>query len=378
MKIYYIANAKIPSEKAHGIQLAKMCEAFIEQGIDLELVAPFRKSPPQSLQKFYGLSCHIPLKKLPVLDIYSWGRLGFVIASFSFMLSSYLYLWKKAKKESGIIYTTDLDQFSFSLIPLAGMLYFAEIHDAKPRRISFSFFFKHIQGIAVINELIKKEIIRVYGVPEEKIVIRPNGIDLRQFEGSIEREAARERLGLLKDVKIAMYLGKFYPWKGLEVLPSVAEKERKTLFYLVGGTSEEFIKVIGKSILPQNLIFVGGRPYKEMPFWLAAADVFLALGTRNNEYSYAYTSPMKLFEYMASRRPIVASRTPANRQIVSEDEAIFYEPDDFFDLAEKIHYVLENSDKLYSKVDSAYLKVQSFSWDKRAESILKFITKQTF
>lgn len=378
MKIYYVANAKIPSEKAHGIQLAKMCEAFVEQGVDLELVAPFRKSPPQSLREFYGLSCHVPVKKLPVLDIYSWGRWGFVIASFSFMLSSYFYLWKKTRKEQGIIYTTDLDQFSFSLIPLAGVSYFAEIHDAKPRRISFSFFFKHAKGIAVVNELIKKEIIRVYGVPEDKILVHPNGIDLRQFGGSIEREAAREKLGLLKDVKIAMYLGKFYPWKGLEVLPSAAEEEQDALFYLVGGTREEFIKVTGKSILPPNLIFVGGRPYKEMPFWLAAADVFLALGTRNNKYSYAHTSPMKLFEYMASKRPIVASRTSANRQIVSEDEVIFYEPDNFSDLAEKIQYVLEHSDKLYSKIENAYRKVQSFSWDKRAESILKFLTKQTF
>lgn len=373
MKIYYVANAKIPSEKAHGIQLAKMCEAFVKQGADLELVAPFRKSPPQSLQEFYGLSCQIPLKKLPVLDIYSWGRWGFLIASFSFMLSSYFYLWKKTRKEPSIIYTTDLDQFSFSLIPLVGMPYFAEIHDAKPCRISFSFFFKYTQGLAVINELIKKEIIRVYGVPDNKILVHPNGIDLRQFGGSIGREAAREKLGLPKVAKIAMYLGKFYPWKGLEVLPSAAEEEKEVLFYLVGGTREEFIKITGKSILPPNLIFVGGRPYKEMPFWLAAADVFLALGTRNNEYSYAHTSPMKLFEYMASKRPIVASRTPANRQIVSEDEAIFYEPDNFSDLAKKIQYVLEHSDKLYSKIENAYRKVQSFSWDKRAESILKFL-----
>ncbi len=45
MKLLYITNFRIPTEKAHGIQIMKMCEAFATCGTDVELVAPLRKTP---------------------------------------------------------------------------------------------------------------------------------------------------------------------------------------------------------------------------------------------------------------------------------------------------------------------------------------------
>ncbi|HEV8666352.1 MAG TPA: hypothetical protein VN665_00695, partial [Candidatus Paceibacterota bacterium] len=64
MKIYYVANARMPTEKAHGIQIAKMCEAFIESGIDLTLVVPSRKTTPESVQEFYNLRTPVAVQRL--------------------------------------------------------------------------------------------------------------------------------------------------------------------------------------------------------------------------------------------------------------------------------------------------------------------------
>src|SRR3990167_11234410 len=104
MKIYYVANARMPSEKAHGIRLAKMCEAFLLSGADLELVLPRRRGSNDDLKRFYGLKVDIPVKRLPVLN------LGFIISSLSFMFAYIVYL---RGRKGAILYTIDMDNFSF-------------------------------------------------------------------------------------------------------------------------------------------------------------------------------------------------------------------------------------------------------------------------
>ena len=85
---------------------------------------------------------------------------------------------------------------------------------------------------------------------------------------------------------------------------------------------------------------------------------------------------MKIFEYMASGRPILASDTPANREILSGNEAYFYEPDNAQDLAGKIKQIMTNSQDLELKVDNARKKVEEYTWRKRAESILEFMKSE--
>lgn len=364
----------MPSEKAHAIQLAKMAEAFIKAGADVELVVPKRRVASQDLKESYGLEMSIPARRLWVLDTYSLGRLGFLLASFSFILAYFFYfLSKRFAGERTILYTTDLDQFSFAPIPFLGMPYFVEIHDAKTKSILFRILFRRAKGIIVINKIIKEKISARFRIPEEKIIVHPNGIDLEQFGRALSKVEAREKLGLPLDAKLVLYTGQFYEWKGLEILGKVApELPPKAILYLVGGTEEEYEKITDERA-SGNMAFAGLRDYKEMPLWLKAADVLVLIGTKRNEYSYYHTSPMKLFEYMASGRPIVASRTPANREIVSDEEVIFYEPDDAEDLARKVKNLLEHPAEFQEKIGRAYKKANMFSWEDRARSIMKFM-----
>ncbi|MEK7083522.1 MAG: glycosyltransferase family 4 protein [Patescibacteria group bacterium] len=374
-KIYYIANARMPTEKAHGIQLAKMCEAFVEHGVDFELVVPHRRTYDASIKTFYGLRVDIATKKLSIINTYAWGRIGFFLGSISFAFGYFFYLLKKRLRgESFVIYTVDIDQFSFFLIPFIGVPYFCEIHDAKKKSILFARFFKHAVGIVTINSIIKKELSVVFGIALKKIIVHPNGIDMAMFASPLLRLEARTRLGLPNQKPIVLYVGKFYDWKGIGDLVIAARLlETEVDVYAIGGDMRELMAASGVKELPISLHCQGTKAFTEIPLWLFAADALLVLGTKQNDYSYLHTSPMKLFEYMASRRPIVASGTPANREIVGDGEALLYESDNPNDLAEKVRYALSHHDDMEKRAAWAYEKVKNFSWDRRSGHILEFM-----
>jgi len=256
---------------------------------------------------------------------------------------------------------------------MLGMPYFTEMHDIKKKSFCHKFFLKKINGAITINELIKKEITDKFNLENGKVIVQPNSIDFNNFLGVLDKIESRKKLGLSLDKKIILYVGKFYDWKGLGILISLAEKMKDHLIYLVGDREEELVKICGADKIPANLLCQGHRDFKEMPLWQSSADVLVLLGTKGNDYSWYYTSPMKLFEYMAARRPIVASRTPAIEQIVSDSGVFFYEPDNVDDLVNQTKRALQNNKETEEKIEEAYQRVKSFSWDKRAESILEFI-----
>lgn len=368
----------MPTEKAHGIQIAKMCEAFVERGIDLELIIPNRKTIKKSIQEFYGLRVEIPTVKLPVPDWYGCGRIGFFISSCIFALGYFFYLQaKRILGKSGKIYTIDIDQFSFFLVPFIGMPYMAEIHDAKHPTWPFRLLFRFARGIITINAIIKEKLCARFGLCHQKIIVCPNGADLRAFADLPERSAARKSLGIPEGIRMVLYAGKLYDWKGVGILAGAAALLKDAaVVYVVGGSEEEYLKISGQSVSPENMVCVPMRPHAEISLWLAACDIAVVLGTRANEYSFYHTSPMKIFDYMASRRPIVASDTPANRQIVGDSEAFFYTPDSAESLAYTTRLALSDIGSVKGKIEAAYRKAQPFSWKNRAESILEFIRRQ--
>ncbi|MES2203240.1 MAG: glycosyltransferase [Patescibacteria group bacterium] len=337
-KIYFVANARMPSEKANGIHIAKMCEAFMQNGHNVTLVVPSRASGA-SLQEFYGLRVDVPVRRLPSVVLREYERLGFVVMGVSFMISTLIFLWsKKLQGERFVIYTADIDSFSHTLLPLAGKVV-AEMHSPKGSTILARFFFRRSK-IITTNPLIAAEIKKIFGIES---LVEPNGVDEAFF-------------GLEGSGGGALYVGRFYKWKGLEVLAQTGVP-----IHMLGGTKAEFERVFGKA---GSLQFCEVQPH-EVPHAMAAADVLLLIGTAKNEGSNRYTAPMKVFEYLATGKPIVASATEALQSIVPATLVRYCPPDDPQALARAISGALAAPGEGEARMAFA----REHTWRKRAERI---------
>ncbi len=368
--LYYVASARMPNEKAYGIQMAKMCEALIEAGVDLTLVVP-RRGAQESVREFYGLKVDVPTLWLPALELHRYKRFGYFCMTLSFMISYSVFLWYRyLKGERFLLYTVDVDRYSSFLLALIPVPLFSEMHGAKPRTFVQRVLFWRVRGVIAINEIIVKELKKTFMRSGARFLVEQNGVDLESFSPQ-DKAPARAAVGL-PDVPVVLYAGRFYDWKGLEIIPRAAALTPDIRWQIVGGTQDEFAAVVEET-LPKNLYFSGGRPHKEMPLWIAAADAVVVLGTKRDEQSYRWTSPMKLFEYMAAGRPIVASGTPALKEILSTRSALLYEPDNAEDLANKVRQAVSRDGKHAPLIAEAARAVQSRTWSHRAQRVLHFI-----
>ena len=128
MRLIYIANIRLPTEKAHGIQIMKMCEAFAEKGIDVELLVPARRNDLiDDPFEFYGVKRIFRIKKLPCLDIlrFDFAKAGFLISTFTFLSAAKIYL---AFRNYDALYARE------RLVGLLFTNYILEVH-ALPKRL---------------------------------------------------------------------------------------------------------------------------------------------------------------------------------------------------------------------------------------------------
>ncbi len=372
MKMYYVANARMPNEKAHGIQLAKQCEAFAATGVELELILPNLKNEiTDSIESYYSLARSIRIIKIPVLNA-GFSRLAYNLRCLSFALFSFVYLIGKVRKKQAIIYTIDLDQFSFFLLPFLRVPVFFEVHGSKKKNLFLTFFLRRVYGVITNSRGVGAKLQAEFGIPKEKMITAPNGIDPALFPSLFSKQEARKVLGLPFEKAIAVHTGQFYDWKGLEIVVETAKLCPDVLFYFVGGTEDAYKKTTGIKNIPSNVIFVGHRPLREIPIWAASADVVLVLGTKKNPYSYTETSPMKIFEFLACGRPMVVSGTPANREVVTEREVFFYGPDDARGLAAGIRQSLVGDD-MWKRAVYGKEKAKEYTWSERTKKIMKLI-----
>src|SRR3989344_2520537 len=95
MNITYVANVRMQTENAHGVQIAKTCEAFARAGETVTLIVPKRRnSLTGSPFSYYGIKENFTVVYVPVLDTALWGKLGFLLETLSFAHAALSRIWK--------------------------------------------------------------------------------------------------------------------------------------------------------------------------------------------------------------------------------------------------------------------------------------------
>lgn len=213
------------------------------------------------------------------------------------------------------------------------------------------------------------------GVSERRITVLPDAVDLTQFEFSDSAARVRADLRLPISRPIAMYAGSVghYDWKGEDVFIAAAELlSDGWVFVLVGGDAEDARRAFGGP-LPSNLLCVGRRAHTDVPRFLRAANVLVLPNKSGNPRSATLTSPLKLFEYMASGVPIVASNLPALREIIDDQCAWLVPPDRPASLAAGIVAAHRDEARSRALATCARHRVERHQWTNRAMSVLNVL-----
>lgn len=372
MKLYYIVNARIPTEKAHGFQIGKMCSEFAKAGSEVELWVPRRANDiGRDVFEFYGLERNFRIKKIFCLDFLRlplFKKAAFYLQSFSFFLS---LIFKKFDKDA-LIYTRNPE-----LVWLFGLKGRKVIYDAhnwpQSKEKLFNFFLKRASAVICNSRGTEAE----FEKNHFRTLVAPNGVDLEAFLIKEGEEELRKNFGLPLDRKIAMYVGHLYGWKGVDTIIEAAalSKDEKLLFVLVGGTEDDlkkYRKIIEERSL-RNISLLGRKDKGLIPKFLKCADILLLPNSGKSKESKAYTSPIKMFEYLAAGKPIIASDLPSLREILDERNCFFVKPDSPDQLLERINFIVNNDRAADAAAKEALESAKEYSWEKRAGKILDFM-----
>lgn len=393
-RLVYIANARLPTEKAHGYQICKMCEAFAQNSMAVLLLHPYRHQHNLLLQRqsvfdYYGLARTFATQTLPNFDVVRLGPL-FPEGIFAPLFFVHAVLWGlyaalMARREKADLYYTRDSAVAYWLLRLElPTVYEAHVVPKRAQRKLLPWIAQRptLQLVVTLTSFIKERFVEI-GFPAERVVVLPDGVDLSLFADLPSREECRRRLGLPQDRLIMGYVGRFHTLEmekgipeliqAIAYLPSLGGKE--PLLLCVGGPMDAvpaYLALARRYGVPESrLRFIDRVPNREVPFWIRAFDISAAPFPNSEHYAY-FMSPLKLFEYMMAGVPIIASDLPSVREVLRHgNNAWLVEPGSSSSLRQGIELLVVNSSLGAKLAEQAKADVRNYAWVDRASRILQ-------
>lgn len=389
--IFLITANRIPSERANAYQTIKTAEALAAQEWRVELLAPRRHNTPtmqalktpQAIWDYYRIQTPFVIRYLPCWDS-RWlnrrtERGWFPLISLTYALSLALYLAARRLRAPFVVYTRE-DRFAGHLLawvkPWLGAPVIFESHHFPPSQRNFAWQ-RRMDGIVTISQHLQRAYLEA-GMQPNRLLVAPDGVDLRLFSELPTREIAKVKLELSRSRPLIVYTGHLFRWKGVYTLAEASQTLPEALFVFVGGMRKDleafraFVRATGRT----NVQVIGHVSPAQVPLYLAAADVLVLPNSAKEDISQRYTSPLKLFEYMAACRPIVASDLPALREVLTDGvNARLVPPDDPVTLARGLQDVLGHADVSRRLAEQARQDVAAYTWEQRAKTITAFVQR---
>lgn len=376
MRVSYIAVIDTGNINAHGIQVMKNAQAWAGASGDFELVANLSRSDvksldPARLAQLYGLKRSFALAAYPLRGGYGRFRLE-AMQKWFFRLAA-----KRCRqRQVELVYTRTYEcphytvaQGLPTLVAAHGLLE----NIPHPQRFQASLNHPLCLGLVTISPQLAESYIED-GRPAEKIIVAPDGVDLEAFAQPLDKAEARRRLGLDPARPLAVYAGHLYDGRGVEHILAAATALPGVDFLLVGGHSPDVARwrERARAAGAANFILAGFVNNGQVPAHLWAGDLLLMpYGTACP--TAAWMSPLKMFEYMAAARPIVASNLAALRNVLTHGaNAWLAPPDGPQGLIEAVREILARPELAAGLAAQARLDVEQYSWDQRVARLMDF------
>lgn len=200
--------------------------------------------------------------------------------------------------------------------------------------------------IVTVSAQTKENLVQNWGVAAAKINVIPNGVDVPLFQQPVDTAALRAELGLGR-APVLMFVGGFQMWHGLdkllEALVEIVRTLPETRLLLVGdGPARPFVEqTIRRLNLEQSVTITGFVPHAKIPQLLAVADVVTVPYPQLPQEMWF--SPLKLYEYMAAGKAIVASAAGQIKNVIRHEEnGLLVTPGDVAELAQACRHLVQN------------------------------------
>lgn len=378
MKILYIAKTIIPSKAANSLHLMKMCQAFSKNGHDTVLMVLDESKKnirtEEDVYDFYAVNKIFQISRVKVPNPRG-KRIRYAIFTILNMLRVIpLILYHRPK----IVYGRDLP--SCFIAAFIGKTTVYESHFPIWKSSLESFLFKlflklpRFKRIIVISDALKEVYLQKYGEQiRDKIYVAHDASDPAL---PVHGKNLGEKLNV-------GYVGHLYEGKGVEVIQGVAPLLSDVDFHIIGGLEDD-INIWKSRILEKNVIFHGFVEQGNLSAYINGLDICLlpnqktVLGyganLKHRKNIASFTSPLKMFEYMAHKKPIIASDLPVLREVLNTDIACLVPPLDFLAWKEAINSLRDSKDRELMATRAYTVFLEKYTWSQRAKLVVKGIS----
>jgi glycosyltransferase involved in cell wall biosynthesis len=387
VRITYFADVRFPLERANGIQTMETCHAMAARGHDVDLIVrPDTESPARDPFAYYGLPANPKLRidRAPIGGSPMARRLGYMAFAVGRAIG---------RSRSDVLLTRDLGVASLLLdvprrlrppVVYESHGYAPDVAAALPDLVATATHpsarklqrlarrearvWREADGYVTITAALRAELEARHGA-RARLAVIPDGV--RMDAARVVREAP-ETPRVAEPV--VAYAGHLYAWKGVDVLLHALAHVAKARGLIVGGHAKEpdlgRLKALATELgIGDRVTFTGMVEPARVARFLRQADV-LALPNPASAISTQFTSPLKLFEYMAAGRPIVASDLPSIREVLQhEADALLVTPGDPAAMAAAIERLITNPSLSARLAAAALAAAPAYSWDRRAERL---------
>jgi glycosyltransferase involved in cell wall biosynthesis len=376
MKIACITTSVIPSNTANSIQAMKVCHALKELKNDVRLWVPaYQRSDWETLADVYGLQTAFQVDWL----------------SFWPFLKQYDFCWRAVQNAcrwgADLIYTWSLQAAVFGL--LHGKAVVMEFHDYPMGKLGPCLFRRYIRSpypkltMCTTRALAQgsEERYRFKFDPNE-LQIAPNGVELERYQNLPDPASARKALELKEGLTVA-YSGHFYSGRGMDVLLDLARALPQVNFLWMGGRMQDiepWRKKLAELSL-KNVTITGFIPNSQLPSYQAAADILLMPYSRVISGSSGgniaqVINPMKMFDYLATGRAIIASDIPVFHEVLNPSNVVFCEPENSADWIRVLETLVKDESRRTRLGEQAKKDAARYTWKRRALTTMEMLQKQ--